>query len=724
MSISKPKLTIKIAAAALLSLLMAGAIYGTMRWAVGRADQAAVARQTALIDLVVGQMEGAIAHDQESSTVWDEAVRRVAADDHDWIDANLGRWMHTYFGHDGAFILGPDERLIYGFSVDNSDGGAAYRALAPASETIVAKLRARLARDDRQGLSDRSLSIGETDIVRTNGRPAIISAKPIVSDTGEIKVDPQHQFIHLAVRYLDRDFVTTVSSEYLFGNMRFSFVRSVTEGREDYPLHSRSGQLIGYLSWEPFQPGASVLRSTQPVVAGAGMIVLAVLCGLVIALQRRSNRLKESQGRLIHLAHHDVLSGLPNRGAFNSAVEEALSKSRVAVLFLDLDKFKQVNDSLGHPIGDKLIIQVSSRLKALAAGKATVARIGGDEFTMLLRETSQDAIERLATDIVNSIRQPFEIEGQPILIGISIGIAFSDGGSSDTQDVLRRADIALYHAKNAGRNQFAIFGEHMDEMIRTRRDLEQDLRIALETGSQLNVHYQPIYSADGARLVSVEALARWIHPTRGLIPPNVFVAIAEETGLIEQLGSLVLSKALEDAGRWPDIDVAVNVSAIELRSETFALRTINALEKASINPHRLEMEITESAVLGNEETCQRNIEALRALGIRFALDDFGTGFSSFGRLQQLRIDRIKIDRCFVEGYQSSADSKAIVSAIIGIARAGGLKTTAEGIETGDQQAWLKAAGCDDLQGYLLSRPVPAAEIDALAGTRERVSGGR
>jgi len=707
----KPSLPFKIIFATLFAAIIIGTVYGTMMYAVVQSDRSTVERQDSLLALVVGKMQDSIAHDQESATVWDDAVTHVAEGDREWMAANLGRWMNSYFGHDAAFVLGPTDLLAYGYSAIEANEDVAFASVAPDALKLVKKLRKRLADGDTAGTSDRSLSIGESDIVRISNRPAILSVKPIVSDSGEIAVDEQHQFVHIALRYLDGDFANTLASEYLFNDLRFEWRKDGREGRSVFPLTSRSGQVLGYFSWVPFRPGTEVLRATEPVLAVGGLLVLAVMSAFVLLLQGRSSRLRESQSRLQHLAHHDVLSGLPNRAAFNAAVEETLVKSQAAILFVDLDRFKNVNDTLGHPVGDKLIAEVGSRLRSAVGTGVLVARIGGDEFTIIIPDPKMNLVEKLAEDIVAAIRSPFEIDGQPILIGASIGIAVSSSGS-DAQDLIRRADIALYHAKEAGRNQFAIFGQHMDDLIRTRRDLERDLRTALETGDEIAVHYQPIY-ASNARLIGVEALTRWRHPTKGLVQPDTFISIAEEAGLIDRLGEIVMSTALTDAKKWPELIVAVNASPVELRSETYALRVIGLLDKFDFDPRQLEIEITESAVLEDEEACRRNIRALREIGVQIALDDFGTGFSSFGRLQKLDVDRIKIDRCFVGEYGKPGSNAGIVQAMIELAHAGGMRATAEGIETPEQQAWLINAGCDELQGFFLSRPVVASEIERL-----------
>jgi diguanylate cyclase (GGDEF)-like protein len=698
----KPTLFIKVLASIACFGVIVGAVYGTMTWAASKADETAIQRQDSLVSLVVSKMQERIAHDQESATVWDDAITKVREGDREWIDANLGSWMHTYFGHDAAFVIGSANDLIYGFSDVDANPEKAYSTVSLKVRDLIEDLRGRLAAGDTSGLSRTMLSIGETDIVSINGSPAIVSIKPIISDSGEIQDIPGKQPLHIALRYLDTDFAQSLGADYLFAEMRFAWARD-DAGRRYFPLASRDRIAMGYFSWRPFLPGTAVLQATKPALVLGAVLVAGALAGLVVLLQGRADRLRKSQGELFYLAHHDPLSGLQNRAAFKAEVEKTLATSEAAVLFLDLDRFKQINDTLGHPVGDRLIIDVAARLKSAVSEGAMVARIGGDEFTILVPASTSVVVEQLAEQLIAVIRQPFEIDGQPILIGLSIGIAFSSAGT-DARDVMRRADIALYSAKSTGRNRYVIFGAHMEEMVKTRRDLEQDLREALDSRTQIEVHYQPVYAAENSHLMGVEALARWRHPVKGLVQPDIFIPIAEEAGLIDRLGEQILLTALADAKKWPCLSVAVNASAVELRSDTYALRVAAALERANFDPKRLEIEITESAVLGNEDACRRNINSLRQLGVGFALDDFGTGFSSFGRLQQLDVDRIKIDRCFVAGYGTNSND-GIVQAMISLAHAKGLKITAEGIETNEQKAWLCALGCDDLQGYLLSKPV-------------------
>jgi diguanylate cyclase (GGDEF)-like protein len=703
-----------------LAMGLSFALYLTLTWSARQSDHLAQERQGQLVALIISNMQAGIAHDQESSSVWDDAVRVVMSQtpDLEWLENNLGQWMQTYFQHDGAFIISPKDDILLGFLDGQRDRHAAYARIADAARPLIEKLRSRLAQQDDTGVGDHVLSIGEGDIGSIGARPAIISLKPIISDSGKIAQVPGQEFIHIAVRFLDGSFLDTIGRDYLFEDLHFTRISAVDDSQSRAPLLTMSGERIGYLTWAPFRPGTAVLSNATPFLAG-GAALLLVLTGLLGGLAwRRSSHLIRSRRQLEHMAHSDGLTGLPNRASFSRHLGSVLAKRRptdtVAVLYLDLDRFKEVNDTLGHPVGDALLVEVAARLnETICQSAGMAARVGGDEFTVAVTTADIEAIERVCEALVAAVRRPFVIQGHPITIGLSAGVAIAAEDCMDASELTRKADIALYHAKAAGRNRYAIFGSHMDELVRARRQMEQDLRVALEGHQQISVHYQPVYSAKDQTLKGVEALVRWRHPQKGAIPPDVFIPVAEETRLIEPLGEFVLREACFAAVHWEDLTVAVNASAIELRNETYAMRVLSTLNAAGLDPTRLEIEITESALGDNSGHCERNIAALRALGIRFALDDFGTGFSSFGRLQSLDVDRIKIDKCFVDGFGKPGGNEEIVRAMIKLAQAKGLRTTAEGIETPEQNAMLQRLGCDDVQGYLLSRPLPAEAIDAM-----------
>ncbi|MDX0765723.1 EAL domain-containing protein [Sinorhizobium medicae] len=710
-----------------IAMALIGGIYLAVRWSAQQSDAVAIERQQQLVELVISKMQGSIAHDQESVTVWDDAVRKVSLEwDAGWVDSNLGSWMHSYFRHDGAFVISPDRKPVFAHLDGRTDDGGTFRNIAPAAMPLVAKLQERLAAGDEAGTSDQVLSIGESDLVRIGGRPAIVSAKPIVSDTGDIVQEPGREFLHLAIRFLDGDFLTRLGADYGFDDLRFSVSPDPGGNRSYAPIVRSSGEPIGYFSWLPFRPGAAVMKATAPVLLISGLLLFTLTSGLSVVLQRRSRRLQESQAELNHLARHDPLTGLANRASFNQSLARVVARSAAdqanALLYLDLDRFKQVNDTLGHPVGDRLMVAVAKRLMETASA-GVISRIGGDEFTIVVERTRQEEVEKLCDSLIAAIRQPFEIDGQPILIGLSIGVAVATGHDADPVEITRKADIALYHAKSAGRNQYAVFGPHMDELIRTKRDLEQDLRAALHAGNQLEVFYQPVYSAQSREISSLEALVRWRHPSKGAIAPDIFVPLAETAGLIDRLGAFVLKEACSTAREFPSLDIAVNVSAIELGQRHYAAQVFSLLRQFGVEPWRLELEITETALLDEAGVCEKNITALRDFGVKFALDDFGTGFSSFGRLQRLEVDRIKIDRSFVHAFDRPGGGVAVVQSIVGVAHAKGLRITAEGVETEEQSEILRNLGCDELQGFHLSKPVPKSSLRQLLGaeTAKRTS---
>ncbi len=694
------------------------AVSALVVWSSRETDKIAVARQESLLALVVSQAQLLIAHDQESSTVWDDAVLHVKlTDNEEWLNSNLGSWMSTYFGHDAAYVLNTNDDPIFAFADGKIADKSVYDAVRPTVEPLAAKLREMLRNPDPNGYGERVLSPGASEVLTLGGRPAIVSVKPIVSDTGNIEQTADETYLHVAVRYLDKSFITDLQRDYLFTGLRYSLENKLGIDEHSYPLQSSLGQTIGYYIWQPYHPGSTVISQIAPAFAAIVLLMTAIMAALLVVLRLRSQKLQASEEHMNFLALHDSLTGLPNRAHFNDRLDKALSNVKVAslaVLYLDLDRFKQVNDTLGHPVGDELIRQFTARLKGVVENTGVIARLGGDEFTVIVPNAARlSAIETLCENIITAIRHPFDIDGNHIFIGVSIGVAMAPADGTERTELVRKADIALYHAKTAGRGQFAVFGKEMDTTLQQRRTLERELREALSSDTQIQVYYQPLYSARNAKITGVEALLRWRHPQHGWIAPDVFIPIAEDAGMIEALGERVLRQACLDSMSWPIETVAVNVSVVELRNPAYAMKVAKILLSIGMDPTRLELEVTESALTDSAGHCEHNIKALRALGITIALDDFGTGFSSLGRLQQLAVDRIKIDRCFVQGFGRSTNDEAIVRAIIDLAHAKGLRTTAEGVETTEQSDYLRGIGCDDLQGFLLSRPAPVKDIERL-----------
>ena len=425
---------------------------------------------------------------------------------------------------------------------------------------------------------------------------------------------------------------------------------------------------------------------------------------------------EQAQAQISHMARHDALTSLPNRTLFREELEQALSMvkpaDQLAVLCLDLDHFKKINDTLGHPIGDALLSQVAARLRQCAGPNDTVARLGGDEFAVVqfCRGCDPSAVPALASQIVEAVAAPYEINGHQLVIGVSIGISLAPEDGDNPDALLKNADLALYRAKADGRGTYRFFEAGMDARAQARRLLELDLRLALQR-NEFEVHYQPIRDIASDEIVVCEALVRWKHPLRGLIGPNQFIPLAEENGLIIKLGEWVLRTACRDAARWSTACVAVNLSPAQFKNPDLVATVTSALGDSGLPASRLELEITESVLLQNSEATRGILHELRALGLKISLDDFGTGYSSLSYLRSFPFDKIKIDRSFVSELASSNDSLAIVRAVTGLGKSLGIVTTAEGVETDAQLEMLSREGCDQAQGYLISKPRPIAEVE-------------
>ncbi|WP_082458139.1 putative bifunctional diguanylate cyclase/phosphodiesterase [Sphingomonas sp. Leaf10] len=444
---------------------------------------------------------------------------------------------------------------------------------------------------------------------------------------------------------------------------------------------------------------------------------------LALSFNRMSLGIKQREQRISHLAFHDGLTDLPNRVFFQQSLDQAVARSRrlheqVGVLCLDLDGFKSINDTFGHPVGDALLRHVAQLLLQIADG-AMVARLGGDEFAIIVPEAGDlGRSRRLAQAIVDIFSEPLQVEDRMIATGTSIGISMYPADGRDATALLKNADLALYRAKQEGRGKFRFFEQSLDEAARKRRQIETDLRVAIHNG-QLQLAFQPIVASDGEVIKGFEALLRWPHPERGMIPPVEFIPVAEETGLIIQVGEWVMHEACRVAATWPEhVRVAVNVSPLQFRAQGFGSIVLQALSASGLAPNRLEIEITESVFLEGEMGVLQILHMLRALGVRVALDDFGTGYSSLSYLRSFPFDKIKIDRSFVTNVASDVSAAAIVKAIVDLATALSMETTAEGVEDESQHAQLQAQGCSTLQGYLFSRPIDAkAAAQLLASTR-------
>lgn len=485
--------------------------------------------------------------------------------------------------------------------------------------------------------------------------------------------------------------------------------------------------LTGLQQFDPLPLGLGRMANVSCILlmcAAAVWLLANDLRRTLLRLQEEILRVKDSQANFTHLAQHDALTNLPNRLLISDRMEQAIGqarryKKRVALLFLDLDNFKIINDSLGHAAGDELLKEVALRLQGVMRDTDTVSRQGGDEFLMALADVDDPAaISAVASQVQAELARPFALKGMQIVTSISIGIALFPEDGDDFETLLKHADMAMYQAKSAGRNGFCFFDAQMNADTRERLSLELDLRQALAHG-EFVLHYQPIVDIHSGRLLAAEALIRWQHPVLGMIAPDRFIRVAEQSGLIVEIGEWVLNEACRQMMLWqaaglPRFVVSVNLSAVQFLRGNLETLIDSALSRFGLSPSCLELELTESILLQDSAAFIDMLYRLKALGVKLSIDDFGTGYSNLAYLQRFRVDKLKIDQSFVRGLTGNAQNQAIVTAIVQMACSLGLHTTAEGIEDEATRRLLAELGCDQGQGFLFARPLVAAELSTFA----------
>lgn len=706
---------------------------------------------------------------QESIALCEECIKEAGSPSPDgaWLNERIASPLFDLYDAHETYIIDANGRPVHAAVRGRQAPPSAYERVAPALDRFVKLTRGKIKRaSGKSNLNERLPGaapepfvlpplpgysepltfvptvktspdvVHSSDLVRIGDRVALASVMRMgrTSAADPLGAAPAPLLVNL--RYLDADFLKQVSSENFLINPRLSDADEPTEGEASVPILNSDGVPLTNLIWKPQLLGHVVAKGLLIPAAGMFIIVLLMIFLMSLKLRRAMRQdedrmaelkqahfdlerthveLKAQEAQAHHLAYHDVLTGLANRALFNDKCEQALTRARhgepMAILLLDLDRFKNVNDRFGHLVGDALIQEVGKRLSRVLDAPNVIARLGGDEFAILLEQGSLVAsIESTLEGILHDLQQPYDVLGNQAHIGVSIGVVLAPDYGTDRTDLMRKADIALYRAKDEGRNCYRFFTEAMDETVQLRAGLESDLRHALDTATGLSVHYQPLIDSKRGKVGGLEALLRWDHPTRGSILPQMFVPVAEQTGLIGPLGDWVIEEACKVAKEWPELSISVNLSPIQFCDEGFAERTCELVREAGIRANQIEFEVTESVVLDRNDSVRGALRRLRSEGFRIALDDFGTGYSSLSYLRDFEIDRIKIDRSFVQGLGHTNDADAIVTAVVTLGHAMGLQVTAEGVETSGQEDFLRAAGCNVLQGFLFSRAVPSQEL--------------
>ncbi|MBX5221195.1 MULTISPECIES: bifunctional diguanylate cyclase/phosphodiesterase [unclassified Rhizobium] len=635
---------------------------------------------------------------------WDDAAANVyASDGMAWTVSNYGEMSVNSSLFDMAIVVDDAKNSIMAYRDGKPMEEPPADFFAPSLWKLFDVVKAA-------GPADSPQAVG---FITTKRGIAAVGVALVRKKSGALDAPAgQHRYLIFA-RHLDDDRVAGLGQTYVIGGLRLA--PPSFEAEYFVPIADPSGATIGKLVWNSRSPGNIAYAQVRPMVIEA-LGLVGLFFGVLLAIGWLvGRRLKAEENSAREEALRDRLSGLSNRDGLGLAVDRCVlearqSKRNVLLLYLDLDGFKEVNDSYGHGTGDQLIRAVAAGLKVLIPQGAVLARIGGDEFAIAFLSDGENAAAlQLAEQILDFLVEPLEIGRRVVVVGASIGIAMSPAGAIDREELVRRSDLAMYKAKEAGRARMTLYDPSMDADRQQRNALELDLRIAIESGD-LTLAYQPLVDAATHALTGVEALVRWNRPGHGPVSPEVFIPIAETSGLIESLGLFVLRKACETAKQWPELNVSVNVSPGQFRNPAFTDYVRYVLKQTEIEASRITLEITEGYMIQNPQRTRQSIERLKGLGVKVALDDFGSGFSSIGYLRQFGFDRIKIDRSLVMGVNEDKRQREMLQATVALARSLDIPVTAEGIETEGQAVAMRLFGCDCLQGYLFGKPAAAERI--------------
>ncbi len=645
--------------------------------------------------------------------IWDDAARKLYGKvDQGFVDDSFVSSTQDPIFFDTAYLLDPDGTTVFAYR----DGAA---VTTPPAEAFGPSLSRLL-----QATAGASGTEARSALVQGTWGPMVMALGPVVPFSQDIPV-PEHKRILILAKSLNQKAISQLSQDYLMPGLALATPAVLASEKAAIPLIDADGRTIAALTWEVSMPGSEALARLNPRVLGMLGALAITMLALIAVAARGFARLHRGEVLARHAATHDALSGLPNRaallGRLQRAVDERHGDDNLALVCVDLDGIEEVNDAYGHDIGDLLLRKVAAGFQTLTA-KCYLVRVGGGEFAVVVdKPQATERANELGERLVRFFAKPFDIGGRVISVGASVGIVLVDRGGIAAEEVMRRGDVALYQARQEGRNRVCMFDDSIDLQRRKRLEISGYLRGALAVDA-LTMFYQPVYGAHDGAIISAEALIRWprgenVRP----ISPAEFIPIAEETGVIDELGMWTLRRACRDAVAWPGLKVSVNVSPAQFSNPNLAASIAAVLKETGFPAERLEIEVTETYLVAHPEQARRAIDSIRALGITVALDDFGVGYSSIGYLRSFAFDKLKLDRSLIAGIDRDPRAQKLVQATIALADSLDLTVTAEGVETEEEAAILRIAGCDAFQGFFFGRPAPAAELTALLGVDARLS---
>jgi diguanylate cyclase (GGDEF)-like protein len=693
-------------------------------------DGIALSRQRDTIEHALQQRGLSLARELRVQTVWNEGYEKARASDTAWLHQFYGVYLSELLGYDRVYVISGDDKPVYGYVPADAKTSHSFAEIAPNAMDLVRALRQPdampagydvVTTDFGLGNGRRGQDRGVTDVRSIGGQPAIVVVTTIVPDHAPPEPIASKPPIMVAVQYIDQDYIKRIGHNFGFRDLRWLNGKAPPSNDTEL-VKALDGSTVGTLAWHSNRPGIEFIRRVAPGLGLALLLLTALTYLLILWGNRQAKRLVQSEEHATIAARTDPLTQLPNRVALHEMLGEMLSEAKangttLGVLLVDIDQLKEINDAFGHSVGDIVLVTTARRLRAFGAPNAFVARPDGDSFVMAVPGLQPDTANELATDIVTAVAEPVDLPGGThVFVTASIGYAVSPRDGDTNDELLRRVELAVDRAKADGAEHAVAFDPLMDQEVSYRRTLENALRTAVADGT-IDVAYQPLMDPSGSTVLGVEALARWTDKELGTISPEIFIPLAEETGLIQSIGELVLRRAVEDGKAWPGVNVAVNVSASQIHHGDVVDVVRDVLRDSRFPAERLEIEITESVLLADEKRANEQMRGLQALGVKLALDDFGTGYSSLQYLRRFGFDKLKIDRSFIDGAGAPQDSSVILASIIRLGQDLNLTITAEGVETEEQHRWLQASGCHQLQGYLFSRPLTAEQMTKFVAAR-------
>lgn len=634
---------------------------------------------------------------------WDDAAQYAyAADGMPWLVSNYGDMTVNSDLFDTAVLIDADDRVLLAYRNGAAEDWPLPSYFGNGLANLILKARSAPSGQPPEA----------SGFLKTRDGIAAVGVALVRQKSGLLDVPEDARRYLIFARHLTAEKIDMLAHTYVVNGLSL-------QSPDTHPAYFVSiidplGEVLGHLTWRSQMPGDVSLEEVRPLVLGANAITLLFFLALVAIGSTALKKLKRDEASARRELLRDRLSGLRNRPGLFLGLKRLLADSRqdnsyVKLIYLDLDGFKEVNDSFGHGAGDLLIKGVAAALQVLAADRL-LARLGGDEFAIALQgPNARIEGRKLCEDLLTLFSEPFMIGDRVASIGCSIGTAVAKGGDIDGEELLRRADMAMYEAKESGRGRFMAYEPYMDTRREEKNQLEADLKYAIEN-DEITVVFQPVVNTLTRRITGVEALARWNRAGYGPVSPDIFIAAAESSGMIDRLGLSVLRKASHAAAEWPDIKLAVNISPVQFRNPLFAAQVLSILEEHDIAPARVMLEMTEGYFIHHPERAGTAIEKLKQIGVSIALDDFGSGFASIGYLRRFGFNRMKIDKSLVVALDEGGRSLEMLTATVALARSLGIPVTAEGIETEDQAAILQLCGCDELQGYLFAKPMPAEQV--------------